>query len=344
MGYTFTLPTRLSGQSFFDQDFLDIDRKKDMPDDTIAFVFPGQGSQKVGMLAGAHEQFPAVRDTFAEASEALGYDMWELIQHGEQDALNLTETTQPVLLTSSVALWRAWQAQSAVRPTIMAGHSLGEFSALVCAGALGFTDAVQLVRQRGAFMQSAVPVGEGAMAAIIGLDDDAINTICAEVAGNAGGVVSAVNFNSPGQVVIAGHTAAVDAAIVALKEAGAKRAMPLPVSAPFHTALMKPAGERLAEVIATIEITSPQVPVVHNVHATTETDPERIRSLLVEQIYSPVQWTRCIQAIVAGGASKVVECGPGKVLSGLNRRIDKSLQSYSLEEPDALTATAAELV
>jgi [acyl-carrier-protein] S-malonyltransferase len=309
-----------------------------MPDNSLAFVFPGQGSQKVGMLAAAHESFQAVRDTFAEASNALDYDMWELVQNGEQESLNLTETTQPVLLTSSVALWRAWQEQGGSQPAVMAGHSLGEFSALVCAGSLGFADAVRLVRQRGAFMQSAVPVGEGAMAAILGLEDDQINSICETISAAGDGIVAAVNFNSPGQVVIAGHTAAVDAAIEKLKEAGAKRAMPLPVSAPFHTDLMKPAGERLADAIAEIAIASPGVPVVHNVHAQTETDPEKIRALLVQQIYSPVQWTRCMQAIAAGGASSVVECGPGKVLSGLNRRIDKSLQSYSLEEPEALLA------
>lgn len=310
-----------------------------MSENNLAFVFPGQGSQKVGMLAAAHEQYAAVRDTFLEASEALGYDMWELIQKGEQDALNLTETTQPVLLSASVALWRAWVEQGGPKPQVMAGHSLGEFSALVCAGSLRFADAVRLVRSRGQFMQTAVPVGEGAMAAIIGLDDDTINTICADTEG----VVAAVNFNSPGQVVIAGHTAAVDAAIERLKEAGAKRAMPLPVSAPFHTELMKPAGERLAEAMAGIDIAAPEIPVIHNVHAAAESEPERIRSLLVEQIYSPVQWTRCIQAITVGGADKLVECGPGKVLSGLNRRIDKSLASFSLEEPDSLAAALQDL-
>ena len=304
-----------------------------------AFVFPGQGSQKVGMLAAAHEQFTSVRETFAEAGDALGYDMWDLIQNGEQEALNMTETTQPVLLTSSVALWRAWLERGGATPALMAGHSLGEFSALVCAGALGFADAVNLVRQRGAFMQTAVPVGEGAMAAIIGLDDEMINSICQDV----DGVVSAVNFNSPGQVVIAGHTAAVDAAIAALKEAGAKRAMPLPVSAPFHTELMKPAGDRLAEALADVSIVAPQVPVVHNVHAQTESDPEKIRALLVEQIYSPVQWTRCVQSMTGAGVTHIVECGPGKVLSGLNRRIDKSLASFSLEEPDSLAATLQEI-
>ena len=309
---------------------------------SLAFVFPGQGSQKVGMLADAHAAFAAVRDTFAEASDVLGYDMWQLVQDGEQEALNMTETTQPVLLTSSVALWRAWLAEEGAQPAVMAGHSLGEFSALVCAGALVFADAVSLVRKRGAFMQSAVPVGKGAMAAIIGLDDDAINTICADISSGQG-VVAAVNFNSPGQVVIAGHTAAVEAAIDALKAAGAKRAMPLPVSAPFHTELMKPAGDRLAEAIATIDIASPTIPVVHNVHARTEADPEKIRALLVQQIYSPVLWTQCVGTMVDLGVGSVVECGPGKVLSGLNRRIEKSLQSYSLEQPDELRTAVAEL-
>lgn len=310
-----------------------------MSDNSIAFVFPGQGSQKVGMLADAYAQSEAVRDTYAQASAALGYDMWDLVQNGEQAALNLTETTQPVLLTASVALWRAWLEKGGCQPVVMAGHSLGEFSALVCAGTLEFADAVNLVRQRGAFMQTAVPVGEGAMAAIIGLDDAAINDICKSVTAKGEGEVAAVNFNSPGQVVIAGHTHAVEAAIPLLKEAGAKRAMPLPVSAPFHTSMMKPAGEKLAEAIANISVSTPKIPVIHNVHAKAELDPERIRALLVEQIYSPVQWTRCVQAMLDAGVGQIVECGPGKVLSGLNRRIDKTLQSYSLEEPQALSDT-----
>ncbi len=316
-----------------------------MPDNKkqTAFVFPGQGSQKVGMLAAAHERFQAVRNTFDEASQALGYDMWDLIQNGEQAALNLTETTQPVLLASSVALWRAWLEQGGPLPSIMAGHSLGEFSALVCAGSLEFPDALQLVRQRGAFMQSAVPVGEGAMAAIIGLDDESINRVCREAAAASGHVVAAVNFNSPGQVVIAGHTAGVDEAIRLLKEAGAKRALPLPVSAPFHTELMKPAGERLAEVVAVLAVSAPRIPVVHNVHAGTESQPERIRALLVEQIYSPVQWTRCMETIAKSGVGNIVECGPGKVLGGLSRRIDKELQAFSLEEPDELLAAVEAL-
>lgn len=314
-----------------------------MSDIPIAFVFPGQGSQKVGMLAAAFERFESVRGTFEEASEALGYDVWKLVAEGPQESLNLTETTQPVLLTCSVALWRAWLEAGGRMPSVMAGHSLGEFSALVCAGTLQFGDAVRLVRKRGEFMQSAVPVGEGAMAAIIGVEDAEINRICAEVAAQSKGVVAAVNFNSPGQVVVAGHTAAVDAAIAALKDAGAKRAMPLPVSAPFHTELMRPAGMRLAEAVATIEFGAPVIPVVQNVHAQSESDPARIRDLLVEQIYSPVRWTECIQAIAASGATHIVECGPGKVLSGLNRRIDKSLSSFALEEPDALLDAVSQL-
>ncbi|MFK8048848.1 MAG: ACP S-malonyltransferase [Halioglobus sp.] len=314
-----------------------------MSNNNVAFVFPGQGSQKIGMLTSAHEAFQSVRDAFSEASDVLGYDMWELICNGDQADLNLTETTQPVLLTSSVALWRAWLESGGQQPSVMAGHSLGEFSALVCAGAIEFGDAVELVRKRGAFMQSAVPVGEGAMAAIIGLDDEAINRICADVASETSSVVSAVNYNSPGQVVIAGHTAAVEAANVKLKEAGAKRAMPLPVSAPFHTELMKPAGVKLEEVMAELAFSAPTIPVIHNVNGLPESDPSTIRKLLGEQIHSPVRWVNCVEAMVKLGAMRVVECGPGKVLSGLNRRIDDSLQSFSIEDPDRLQQTLSEM-
>jgi len=314
-----------------------------MSNNNVAFVFPGQGSQKIGMLASAHEAFQSVRDAFSEASDVLGYDMWELICNGDQADLNLTETTQPVLLTSSVALWRAWLESGGQQPSVMAGHSLGEFSALVCAGAVEFSDAVELVRKRGAFMQSAVPVGEGAMAAIIGLDDEAINRICAEVASATSSVLSAVNYNSPGQVVIAGHTAAVEAANVKLKEAGAKRAMPLPVSAPFHTELMMPAGVKLEEVMAELAFSAPSIPVIHNVNGLPESDPNTIRKLLGEQIHSPVRWVNCVEAMVKMGAIRVVECGPGKVLSGLNRRIDDSLLSFSIEDPDRLQQTLSDL-
>ena len=308
----------------------------------LAFVFPGQGSQKVGMLAEIAAAEAVVTQTFDEASEALGYNMWDLVQNGEQDALNLTENTQPILLTASVALWRVWQGRGGAAPAYMAGHSLGEFSALVCAGSLDFADAVKLVRARGQFMQTAVPVGEGAMAAVLGLDDELIVDICKQ--NSAAGVVEAVNFNAPGQVVIAGHVAAVDQAIAALKEAGAKRAMPLPVSAPFHTSLMQPAAEKLSAAIDAIEWRVPAIPVVHNVHGQTESDPAAIRALLVRQLYSPVKWVDCVNAMVAQGVSTVVECGPGKVLSGLNKRIDKALNSLNIEDPSSIDAAlAAEL-
>ena len=307
-----------------------------MTDQTLAFVFPGQGSQAVGMLADIAEQYAVIKDTFSEASDALGYDMWDLVQNGEQEALNLTETTQPVLLTSSVALWRAWQETSEKKPALLAGHSLGEFSALVCAGALEFADAVRLVRARGQFMQTAVPVGEGTMAAVLGLDDQVIIDIC-----NTSGA-EAVNFNSPGQVVIAGKVAAVEQAVEACKEAGAKRAMVLPVSAPFHTSLMKPAGEKLAEELAALNVNSPVIPVIHNVHAQTEADPQKIRELLVEQIYSPVKWVSCVEAMVAAGVEKTVECGPGKVLGGLNRRIHKPLSVFNLDTPAGFDKALAE--
>ncbi len=306
---------------------------------SLALVFPGQGSQTVGMLAELAGQFAEVEQTFAQASEVLGYDLWALSQEGEQAQLNMTETTQPLLLTASVAMYRSWQAAGGGAPACMAGHSLGEFSALVCAGTLRFEDAVGLVRQRGQFMQTAVPVGEGAMAAIIGLDDDAVMQVCCS--DNASQVVEAVNFNAPGQVVIAGHTAAVDGAIERAKEAGAKRAMPLPVSAPFHTSLMRPAGEQLAQAIADLPFAAPHTPVVHNVTAATESDPERIRALLIEQIYSPVNWTGCMRTMLGEGIASVLECGPGKVLSGLARRCDKSLSVAALETPDAMREQAA---
>jgi [acyl-carrier-protein] S-malonyltransferase len=307
-----------------------------MPLRDLALVFPGQGSQKVGMLGAAYAQFPEVALCFAEASDALGYDVWQQVQDGPQERLNLTEITQPVLMTASVALWRAWQAQGGAEPAMMAGHSLGEFSALVAAGSLSLADGVRAVRERGRFMQEAVPVGVGAMAAIIGLDDRRIVEICAEMAQQSGRCVAAVNFNSPGQVVIAGHADAVELAIAALKVAGAKRALPLPVSAPFHTALMNPAAERLAAVLDNIELRTPRIPVVHNVHAQCEADPERIRALLVEQIASPVLWTQCVSHMVMQGCRSFVECGPGKVLGGLVSRSDSTVQVFSSEEPDRL--------
>ncbi len=307
-----------------------------MSEQSLAFVFPGQGSQKVGMLAELAAEYAVVTETFAEASDVLGYDLWELVQKGPQEQLNLTERTQPMLLAASVAVWRAWKAQGGVQPAQLAGHSLGEWSALVAADVLDFADAIGLVQMRGKFMQEAVPAGQGGMAAIIGLEDAAIIDACER--GAEGEVVAPVNFNSPGQVVIAGASAAVDRAMALCKTAGAKRALALPVSAPFHTSLMQPAADGLAPKIAETEFRAPSVPVVHNVNARTESDPEAIKRLMIEQIYSPVLWVDCVRALADAGTSTTVECGPGKVLSGLNKRIDKSLNTLSIESPEDLQA------
>lgn len=307
----------------------------------LAFVFPGQGSQKIGMLSELSEKYATVQDTFAEASDVLHYDLWNMVQKGSQKDITLTERTQPLLLTASVAVWRIWQQEGGARPALMAGHSLGEWSALVCSGVVAFEDAVRLVRNRGAYMQEAVPRGEGAMAAILGLDDDLIKEICAKAC--EGQEVSAVNFNSPGQVVIAGNSAAVERAIERCKAAGAKRAMPLPVSAPFHTGLMKPAADRLATEILATQFSAPEVLIVHNVNAKTESDPERIKHLMIEQIFKPVQWVECVNTLVLSGIDTVVECGAGKVLSGLCKRIAPSLTAYATEDSDNLTKSLAAL-
>ncbi|MDX2349148.1 MAG: ACP S-malonyltransferase [Porticoccus sp.] len=312
-----------------------------MMTNNLAFVFPGQGSQKIGMLSELAEQFDVVTSTFAEASEVLGYDLWDLVQNGTQEDITLTERTQPLLLTASVAVWRVWQQEGGAQPALMAGHSLGEWSALVCAGVVDFKDAVRLVRNRGAYMQEAVPAGEGAMAAIIGLDDDAIKSICADAC--QGEEVAAVNFNSPGQVVIAGNATAVDRAINGCKEAGAKRALPLPVSAPFHTNLMQPAADRLASEIMATEFSTPEILVVHNVSAQTESDPERIKQLMIEQICSPVLWVDCVKTLTDNGVDTLVECGAGKVLSGLCKRIERSLNAYPSEDPVSLEKALSEV-
>jgi [acyl-carrier-protein] S-malonyltransferase len=308
----------------------------------LAFIFPGQGSQRIGMLAEASAQSCVVSDTFAEASDALAMDLWAMVHSGDEQTLTLTENTQPALLCASVALWRSWLDAQGPRPAAMAGHSLGEFSALCCAGAIDFADGLRLVRERGRFMQRAVPAGVGAMSAIIGLADEVIVQVCSELS-SPDAVVCAVNFNSPGQVVIAGHAAQVKTAGERLAEAGARRVVALPVSAPFHTSLMQPAGENLAQVLEEINISPPAIPVIHNVTQATEDNPDAIRGLLVSQISSPVPWTACVAALRDAGCTQYLECGPGKVLGGLLRRIDKSLDCAYLEEPEALHAALLKL-
>lgn len=304
-----------------------------------AFVFPGQGSQSVGMMSDLASVTPTVEETFAEAGDALGYDLWDLVSNGPEEALNRTDHTQPAMLAAGVATWRAWRAKGGAEPAVMAGHSLGEYTALVCAGALGFNDAVRLVAQRGRFMQEAVPAGQGAMAAVLGLEDQAVIDACATAA--EGDVVSAVNFNAPGQVVIAGGRAAVDRAMEACKAAGAKKVMPLPVSVPSHCALMQPAAERLAEVLGDIPLQAPAIPVLHNVDVQSSSDPEQIRERLVAQLHNPVRWVETIEALVAQGVGEVVECGPGKVLAGLNRRIQRRLPVVALADAKSLEKATA---
>ncbi|WP_286238595.1 ACP S-malonyltransferase [Neptuniibacter halophilus] len=301
---------------------------------SLAFVFPGQGSQQVGMLAELADAHPVIKSTFAEASEVLGYDLWDLVQNGPEADLNQTDKTQPALLTSGVALWRLWQEQGGQMPALVAGHSLGEYTALVCAGAISFADGVNLVKLRGEFMQQAVPAGTGAMAAILGLADDAIEQACAEAA--QGEVVSPVNYNCPGQIVIAGQKAAVERAIEGCKAAGAKRAVPLPVSVPSHCELMKPAAEKMAAELAKIEIKLPEIAVVQNVTAAVPASVDELKDNLLAQLYSPVLWTKSVQGMVDQGVESTVECGPGKVLSGLNKKIHKPLSVAAISDAAGL--------
>ena len=301
----------------------------------FAMVFPGQGSQTVGMLAELAGDYPIVQETFKEASEVLGYDLWQLVQEGPAEELNKTWQTQPALLTASVAVYRVWQQKyPALKPEVMAGHSLGEYSALVCAGVLDFQDAVKLVELRGKLMQQAVPEGTGAMYAIIGLDNDAIINACKQA--EQGEVVSAVNFNSPGQVVIAGVKAAVERAAALCKEAGAKRALPLAVSVPSHCALMKPAADQLSVSLESITLKAPVVAVLNNVDVKAETDAVAIRNALVRQLYSPVRWTETVEKMAQNGVEVLVEVGPGKVLNGLTKRIVDSLQAVSVNDVKSL--------
>lgn len=306
----------------------------------FALVFPGQGSQSVGMMAGYGDS-AVIRDTFAEASDALGEDLWQMASEGPAERLSLTVNTQPLMLTAGVAAYRAWLAAGGPQPGLVAGHSLGEYSALVAAGALAFADAVPLVRFRAQAMQEAVPAGEGAMAALLGLEADEVREACNEAA--QGEVVEAANLNSPGQIVIAGAKAAVERAIAAATARGAKRAMLLPVSAPFHCALMRPAAERLAERLATVELKSPSIAVLNNVDVASYTDPAQIRDALVRQAFSPVRWIESVQAMAARGMTHVIECGPGKVLAGMTKRIAKDVQGGSAHDAASLEQMIAAL-
>lgn len=307
---------------------------------SLAFVFPGQGSQSLTMLAG-HGSQQVVIDSFAEASEALGYDLWALIQQGPEEQLNQTDKTQPAILAASVALWRLWRAEGGLQPAFVAGHSLGEYTALVAAGSLAFAEAVKLVELRGQLMQQAVPAGQGGMAAILGLDDADVLAACTEAA--QGEVVSAVNFNAPGQVVIAGSAAAVARAVEACKARGAKRAMPLPVSVPSHCALMRPAAERFAEAVAAVAWQAPQIPLVQNVSASVVADLDTLKADLLAQLYSPVRWVESMVRLSEQGVTDLIECGPGKVLSGLNKRCVKGINTHNLDTPDAFAAARAAL-
>jgi [acyl-carrier-protein] S-malonyltransferase len=309
---------------------------------TFGFVFPGQGSQSVGMLAGlaaAPAADSAIRDTFAEASAVLGYDLGQLVAHGPAERLNATECTQPAMLAAAIATWRIWRGHGGGEPAVVCGHSLGEFSALVAAGALEFAAAIDLVRFRGRLMQDAVPEGTGAMAAILGLDDAQVIEACREAA--QGAVVEAVNFNAPGQVVIAGAREAVDRAIEAAKARGAKRAVALPVSVPAHSTLMGPAARRFGERLAAVDFQAPRIRFVSAVDAQAHTEPADLRQLLVRQLSSPVRWSDTVRALAAGGAGVLIECGPGKVLTALNRRIERGLEVLALEDAASLQAALA---
>ena len=308
----------------------------------LAAVFPGQGSQSVGMLAGLADAFPAVEATYAQASETLGYDLWRVCREGPAEKLNATECTQPAMLAAGVAVWRVWVEQGGRAADAMAGHSLGEYSALVCADAVAFTDAVALVAARGRFMQEAVPSGQGAVAAVLGLDDDAIETACR--AAEQGDVVRPVNFNAPGQVVLAGHAEAVARAIGLAREAGARRAVLLPLSVPVHSPLMRPAADRFRSRIEEVGFSTPAVPVIANIGVEPHGDPVSIRDRLVRQLFSPVLWAATVRRLAESGIEEVVEPGPGRVLAGLNRRIDRSLGAHAVFDPASLHAAIEALV
>ncbi|PRH81856.1 ACP S-malonyltransferase [Arenimonas caeni] len=307
---------------------------------SIAFVFPGQGSQSLGMLAELAAAHPEVRAAFDEASQGAGVDLWALCQQGPEEQLNQTEFTQPALLAAGVATWRAWLARGGARPALLAGHSLGEYAALVAAGAIGLADGAKLVRERGRLMQASVPAGTGAMAAVLGTEDALVAEVCEAVAGD--GVVVPANFNSPGQLVIGGDAAAVDRALAELQARGVRKAVKLAVSVPSHTPLMREAANRLSEVMSAMDWNEPSIPVVQNVDGEVHEGVQAIRDALVRQLYLPVRWTECVQALAARGATRIAECGPGKVLTGLAKRIDKSLDARALGTPADFDAALAE--
>ena len=307
---------------------------------SLALVFPGQGSQSLGMLAELAAAHPLVEQTFAEASDGAGLDLWALCQQGPEEQLNSTEFTQPALLAAGVAVWRVWKAEGGAQPAQMAGHSLGEYAALVAAGALGLADGARLVRERGRLMQEAVPAGTGAMAAVLGADDALVEEVCAGI--GAPEVAVAANYNSPGQIVIGGSAAGIDAALAALAERGVRKAVKLAVSVPSHTPLMREAAEQLGEIMVELQWLPPEVPVVQNVDAAVQGSGAAIRDALVRQLYLPVRWTACVQALAAGGAMRIGECGPGKVLSGLGKRIDKQLDFRALGAPADMQAAINE--
>lgn len=308
----------------------------------FAFVFPGQGSQSVGMLRELAAEHPQVRQTFDEASQTLGYDLWQTVAEGPEERLARTEVTQPAMLAAGVAVWRVWSAGGGPAPAIVAGHSLGEYSALVCAGALDFPEAVGVVADRARYMQEAVPAGQGAMAAILGLSDEQVAVLCTQAA--EGEVLEPVNFNSPAQVVIAGTSGAIARALERAKGAGAKRAVRLPMSVPAHSSLMAPAAARLAERLKSVTLRAPQIPVVHNAHVGFAPDPAAIRDALVRQVAAPVRWVQTIETVVRQGVGALVECGPGKVLTGLNKRIAPETECYGIYDPESLRAARDKLL
>lgn len=302
----------------------------------LAIIFPGQGSQSLGMLSALAESFPVVRATYDEASQALGFDLWRLTQEGSEQELNRTEHTQPALLAAGQAVWRVWDESAGEQPSLLAGHSLGEYTALVCAGVIDFSDAITLVAERGKYMQEAVPHGTGAMAAILGLKDEQVVEVCQAVSGEQ--IVSAANFNATGQVVIAGHTKAVQQAMASAKQAGAKRAIMLPVSVPSHCALMKQAADRLATRLQSITFSNANIPVIQNVDVEQHTTAQDIKQALIQQLYQPVRWLETIGKMQNSGITQLIECGPGKVLTGLIKRIDRSLDALAVYDPASLQA------